>query len=76
MENNAFLQQTKPQTALVSLAGRGEIHKESVKMVSLRFPVRVFPEKLLTEEQRDLLEDNKINFIVRHYVPVNKMTAH
>lgn len=63
------LWKTKPDTAAVSLIGRGTVIKEDVKMVSFRFPVKYFPEPYMTEEEKDLLEEAGIGFVVRHYVP-------
>lgn len=63
------LWQTKPETAAVSLVGRGEIEQDDVRMVSFRFPLKYFPETHLTEEEQDRLEEEGIGFIVRHYVP-------
>lgn len=68
------LWQTKQETASVSLIGRGEVHKEDIEMVSFRFPVSHYPEHLLTEEEKDRLDEAGVQFIVRHYVP-NKKTA-
>lgn len=62
------LWQLKPQTAEVSVSGEGEIQKEDIEMISLRFPVHYFPEKLLTEDEKDDLEEQDIHFIVRHYI--------
>ncbi len=68
------LWRTKPETAAVSLIGRGEVRKGDIKMLSFRFPISHFPERLLTEEEQEGLEELKIQFVVRHYVP-NKKTA-
>ena len=68
------LWKTKAETAAVSLAGQGTVTKSDLRMVSFRFPVRFFPETHLSEEEKDRLEEEKINFIVRHYVP-NKNAA-
>jgi hypothetical protein len=66
----------KPETAKVSLAGSGLVHSDDVRMVSFRFPVRFFPENLLTEDEKDRLENGKIAFIVRHYISEKKKTVH
>lgn len=58
---------TKPETAQVSLSGGGEVFLEDVSMVSFRFPIRYFPTDLLTESEKDLLEEDAIGFVVRHY---------
>lgn len=63
---------TKPDTAAVSLVGKGGITKEDVRMISFRIPVRFFPETELSDEEKDLLEEDKIQFIVRHYVAHEK----
>lgn len=63
------LWKTKPETAAVSLAGQGVVTKDDLRMISFRFPVRFFPETHLSDEEKDRLEEEKINFIVRHYVP-------
>lgn len=68
------LWRTKQETASVSLIGRGEVYKEDVQMVSFRFPAGHYPEHMLTEEEKDRLEEVGIQFIVRHYVP-NKKAA-
>lgn len=68
------LWQTKQETASVSLIGRGEVRKEDVEMISFRFPVGHYPEHMLTEEEKDRLEEVGVQFIVRHYVP-NKKAA-
>ncbi len=64
---------TKPKTAQVSLAGSGEITREDIKMISFRFPIKYFPSSHLSDSERELLEDQKIEFIVRHYIP-NEIT--
>lgn len=69
------LWQTKHDTASVSLIGRGEIKKEDVEMVSFRFPVQHFPEQMLTEEEKDRLEEVGVQFVVRHYVPKKKAAS-
>ncbi len=68
------LWQTKQETASVSLIGRGEVHKEDIEMVSFRFPVSHYPEHMLTEEEKDRLDEVGVQFVVRHYVP-NKKAA-
>ncbi len=70
------LWKTKPDTARVSLSGDGEITHDDIEMISFRFPVRFFPEKLLTETEQDQLEESGIKFIVRHYISNNKKTIH
>jgi hypothetical protein len=71
------LWQTKPKTAQVSLIGSGELYPEDITMVSFRFPIRLYPEELLSETERDLLENEKITFIVRHYhVSKNERAVH
>ncbi len=62
------LWRTKPDTAEVSLSGSGMIHNEDIRMVSFRFPIRYFPEDLLTEHEQERLVDAKISFVVRHYI--------
>lgn len=66
----------KPNTAKVSLTGSGQIIPEDIAMVSFRFPVHLFPEKLLSEIEHEQLEETGIKFIVRHYIPDNKKTIH
>lgn len=68
------LWQTKAETAAVSLAAEGFVTPDDLKMVSFRFPVRFFPESHLSEEEKDRLEEEGVNFVVRHYVP-NQKTA-
>jgi hypothetical protein len=70
------LWETKRETAQLSLVGEGEIHREDVEMVSFRFPVKYFPESQLTEDEKDMFEENAVHFIVRHYVPERKRTVH
>lgn len=62
------LWRTKPDTAEVSLSGSGTIHNEDIRMVSFRFPIKYFPEHLLTEHEQERLDDAKISFVVRHYI--------
>lgn len=68
------LWKTKPETAAVSLAGQGVVTKDDLRMVSFRFPIRIFPETYLSDEEKERLEEENINFIVRHYIP-NKNAA-
>ncbi len=68
--------ETKPETARVSVSGEGEIHPDDVVMVSFRIPTKLFPDHLHTETERELLEDDKIAFITRHFVPTIKKTVH
>ncbi len=62
------LWEEKPQTAKVSLSGSGTIDPFDVRMVSFRFPVRMFPREMLSEEELGFLDEEKISFIVRHYI--------
>jgi len=73
---DSTLWETKPLTAQVSLSGGGEVLQEDVMMVSFRFPIRRFPNRLLSETEKDLLEEDKIQFVVRHYLPDKKETMH
>lgn len=57
----------KPQTAEVSIIGTGEITPEDVKLISFRFPAKLYPEDRLTNDELDMLSDEGIQFIVRHY---------
>lgn len=70
------LWKTKPHTAEVSLSGRGEILKEDLEMISLRFPAKYFPISKLSEDEKDLLDEESLQFVVRHYIPIRKKTAH
>lgn len=70
------LWEMKPETAQVSLSGSGTIFPEDIRMISFRFPVRLYPSELLTETEMEQLEDNRIQFIVRHYIPNHKKTTH
>ncbi len=70
------LWETKPETAEVSFTGIGEIEANDVMMVSFRFPIHLFPENLLTEDERDQLEEAKIKFVVRHYNKKQEKTTH
>lgn len=80
IENHGHLPTTddlwklKPNTAEVSIIGSGTINHDDVKMVSFRFPIALYPEDKLTEQERELLDDEAIHFIVRHYTP--SKTAH
>lgn len=67
---------TKPKTAQVSISGSGLITTDDVAMLSFRFPIRYFPEHLLTEEEQDRLAHEGISFIVRHYVPQKEKATH
>ena len=67
---------TKPDTAKVSLVGKGEITIEDLEMISFRFPVRFYPEELLTDSEKERLDNEEISFIVRHYIPNNEKTIH
>jgi hypothetical protein len=69
------LWQTKPETAQVSIVGSGEIQKEDVEMVSFRFPIKYYPASMLTEQEKDSLEEQNISFVVRHYLPNKKETV-
>lgn len=62
------LWQFKPQTAEVSIAGSGQIYPEDIAMISFRFPIHFYPEDMLSESEQELLEEEKISFVVRHYV--------
>ena len=58
----------KPKTAQTSVTGSGVVSSDDIRMISLRFPVNFFPHKLMSDDELDLLEENQIGFIVRHYV--------
>ncbi len=73
-DDNLWL--TKPNTAELSLAGKGEIALDDLVMVSFRFPVRFYPEELLTDSEQERLDDAEIKFIVRHYIPNHEKTTH
>ncbi len=70
------LWRTKPNTAKVSLAGNGTIEAEDLEMVSFRFPVHMFPENMLTDDEKDALEEEGIKFVVRHYLNTTKKSIH
>lgn len=70
------LWELKPKTAQVSLVGGGDIEFDDVEMISFRFPVHYYPENLLSETERESLEEDHIKFIVRHYIPNKKRTLH
>lgn len=76
MPRDSSLWQTKPETAKVSLRGRGNIAFEDVQMVSFRFPTKLFPADQLTEEERDRFEEGRGGFVVRHYVSGQKKKSH
>ena len=67
---------TKPNTAKVSLIGKGQINIEDLEMISFRFPVRFYPENLLTDSEKERLEDGGVSFIVRHYIKSNVKATH
>ena len=58
----------KPQTAEVSIAGSGQIYPEEIAMISFRFPIHYYPDDMLSEAEQDLLDEEKISFVVRHYI--------
>jgi hypothetical protein len=64
------LWETKPDTASVSLSGGGEVLPEDIRMISFRFPINYFPKEVLSETERDALEEGRGGFIVRHYMPI------
>lgn len=66
----------KPDTAQVSLVGGGEVFLEDITMISFRFPIQYYPADFLSEDERDMLEENKIQFIVRHYLSDTRKTMH
>lgn len=66
----------KPDMASVSLIGKGSISLDDVEMVSFRFPTRFYPEHLLTENEKERLEESGISFVVRHYIPDKQKTVH
>lgn len=68
IERESPLWESKKKTAEVSLSGRGVIIAEDIEMVSFRFPVQLFPKELLNEDEVERLDDEKIFFVVRHYV--------
>ncbi len=69
IDKHDSLWNTKPDTASVSLSGGGEVLAEDIRMVSFRFPIHYFPETMLSEAERDALEEGGGGFVVRHYVP-------
>lgn len=72
MPRDSSLWQTKPETARVSVRGRGSVAFEDVRMVSFRFPTRLFPPEQLTEEEIDRYEEGRGDFVVRHFVAGQK----
>lgn len=68
------LWETKPETARLSLSGEGQVLLDDIKMLSFRFPISYFPNNLLTEVEKEQLEDGEIHFVVRHYIPKKKTT--
>ncbi len=74
--NEYDIWKTKPETAQVSLIGAGTISPEDIQMLSFRFPICIFPESLLTEPERERLEEENIYFIVRHYIPEKNRATH
>jgi hypothetical protein len=73
---NDDLWQTKPNTAQVSLRGEGTVTLADITMISFRFPVQYVPEAILTEDERELFEDDKLQFIVRHYCRESNTATH
>lgn len=68
IEKDSRLWESKKETAMVSLKGKGIITSDDIRMVSFRFPIKFFPKELLSEDESDGLDDEKISFIVRHYI--------
>ncbi len=69
LDHHSRLWDTKRETAEVSLKGRGKIVKDDIVMVSMRFPIQYFPHTFLTEREQEDLDEEKISFVVRHYLP-------
>lgn len=74
ISSDSELWQLKPKTAEVSLAIKGSIAKDDVELISFRFPIHFYPESKLSDDEYDMLDNDEIKFIVRHYAP--KKTAH
>lgn len=68
ISKDSSLWELKPKTAEVSLSGKGKIDSEDIEMVSFRFPASYYPEGFLSESEKDSLDENEIQFIVRHYI--------
>lgn len=68
ISRDSSLWETKPETAAVSLRGRGQVAFDDIRMVSFRFPVRFFPKDALMESEQDRFEDGQLAFVVRHYI--------
>ncbi|MFZ1626953.1 MAG: hypothetical protein WAT81_04080 [Candidatus Moraniibacteriota bacterium] len=68
INRDSSLWQTKPETARVSVRGRGSVTVEDVQMVSFRFPTKLFPREHLTEEEIDRYEEGRGDFVIRHFV--------
>ena len=76
LPSDAEMWKTKPRTAQVSFPARGQVTYDDVEMVSFRFPLSMYPEPMLSEEERQMLEEEGVHFIVRHYIPKNKAATH
>lgn len=78
ISKNDELWDLKPKTASVSFSAKGQIFEDDVEMISFRFPVQLYPESMFTDTELEMLEENQIKFIVRHYTPIhnNKITTH
>lgn len=70
------LWELKPNTAKVSIVGSGIISFDDIQMVSFKFPVHLFPSRLLTVDEVDLLDEEKIHSIVRHYIRKDTKKPH
>lgn len=68
VKSDSRLWETKPETAQVSLVGKGKVLFEDIRMISFRFPIRFFPQSLLSQDEQERLEENQIFFVVRHYI--------
>lgn len=62
----------KPETATHSLVGEGDITSDDIEMLTLRWPIRYFLKDKMTAEEIEALEDEKIQFVFRHYCRKNK----
>jgi hypothetical protein len=70
------LWQTKPGTAQVSLRGEGTVTLSDITMISFRFPAQYVSEETLTDDERELYDDDKLQFIVRHYCRERNTATH
>jgi len=58
----------KPETAKFSRAAKGHIELNDIEMISCRYPIDFYPEDFMHDEEIEKMEEDDLNFIVRHYI--------